>query len=99
MDMDTEYGFIVNSDKNKAEFTRAVVSGFGSVWPLAVTFFHNVADCIWNTGLRTTYTLVPVGMVELDTKPKEGTCPKCHDEGRWVRTALVCNQHGVFGGF
>lgn len=35
----------------------------------------------------------------LNDLTREGTCPKCGDEGRFIRTALVCNEHGLFGGF
>ncbi len=32
-----------------------------------------------------------------ESKP-EGTCPKCGDVGRFVRMALCCPIHGMFGG-
>ncbi len=33
--------------------------------------------------------------------PRHGlsVCPKCGSSGTWVRTALVCKEHGVYAGF
>ncbi len=32
------------------------------------------------------------------TKPKKDGCPKCGHAGDFVRMALTCPQHGMFGG-
>lgn len=95
MDLDTEYGFVVNSDRNKHEFMTSC--GIAPSRLANLSFVNNEAECIWVSGIKSKYKLIPMTVTE--TKPREGTCPKCHDEGKWVRTALVCNQHGVFGGF
>jgi hypothetical protein len=28
----------------------------------------------------------------------KGTCPKCGNEGNFVQMALICPEHGAFGG-
>ena len=35
-----------------------------------------------------------------DALPMHGLncCPKCGKEGKWIRMAIVCPNHGVFGG-
>lgn len=38
----------------------------------------------------------PGGEWRADTEP--GTCPTCGDRGSFIRMALTCPAHGVFGG-
>ncbi len=50
-------------------------------------------NCIWFEGRQ---------VIMLELEPHQGGvggCPKCHHPGSFVRTALCCPTHGVFGGF
>lgn len=97
MNLDTQYGRVVATDHNIKEFCDAMG------YPLAgqivsLSFFANRVVCYWATYGRNEYVLHPFGMIETEKTNEKGTCPKCGHAGTWVRMALKCPEHGVFGG-